>query len=141
VQMDTMLYTCDKDYIYKGAFLMCSYKFPERLKQLREDLNLTQDEFAEKLNTFRATISRYENGLRTPDVAFAQKISKVFNVSMDWLTGRTDKKQLNLLQIYEIPSLKNIAIEYIEVIQEAYDSGLSAQELKEVLQMAIKLKG
>lgn len=56
-----------------------------RIKELRENLNLTQEDFAEKLDIDAQTVSlieRQKNGL---NINTAIKISKQFNVSLDWL--------------------------------------------------------
>ncbi len=54
-----------------------------QIKTLRESRGMTQDQLADKLNTTRQTISRYENGDRktNQDTLFA--LSKIFNVSVN----------------------------------------------------------
>lgn len=62
--------------------------FPERLRLLREESFLTQDELAKKLNISRQSISNYENGTRFPnDAQVLIKISQLFSVSVDYLIG------------------------------------------------------
>ncbi|TDX49138.1 helix-turn-helix domain-containing protein [Orenia marismortui] len=67
--------------------------FPERLKKLRIDNNKTLDEMAGDLNTTKATLSRYENGIRQPKMNFTEEIADYFDVSVDYLLGRTDQRQ------------------------------------------------
>lgn len=66
--------------------------FQNRLKQLREESNLTQLELAQKFNITSQTISQYERGIRTPDFNLLNSIADFFGVSVDYLLGRTDIK-------------------------------------------------
>lgn len=69
--------------------------FGERLKELREDKSMTQEMLAQHLNTSRQTISGYETGLSEPSLDSLVKLSDFFNVSLDYLCGRT-KEKINL---------------------------------------------
>jgi transcriptional regulator with XRE-family HTH domain len=63
----------------------------ERLKQLRKELNLTQQEFADKLGTARNNIAGYETGKRNPSDAAISLICTKYNVNENWLrTGEGD---------------------------------------------------
>lgn len=66
-------------------------KFKLRLKQLREEKNLSQTALAENLNVSRGSISYYENGDRIPDIETAKKIAKYFGVTTDYLIGMSDR--------------------------------------------------
>lgn len=62
----------------------------EKIRNLREDKDLTQQQMAEHLNITQATYSRYESGnLDVPSVVLI-KLSKFYNVSIDYLLGQTD---------------------------------------------------
>lgn len=61
--------------------------FPERLKELRLNNNLSQTTLAKALNVSQAAIARWEAGLQTPNIEFAVAIAKYFNVSTDYLLG------------------------------------------------------
>lgn len=52
-----------------------------RLKAIRNDLGLTQQEFADELGVTRASISNYELGRREPDGAFFAKLKQRYKVS------------------------------------------------------------
>lgn len=62
----------------------------ERLKQLRKDKNLTQTELGNKINVTKVSISGYESGNRSPDTDTLQRLADYFEVSTDYLLGRTD---------------------------------------------------
>lgn len=64
-------------------------KFEERLKELRKKNNLTQDELAKKLHITKQALSHYENGSRYPKRETLEAIADLFNVDMDYLTGRS----------------------------------------------------
>lgn len=57
----------------------------ERIKKLRKGLDLTQQEFADRLGTTRNNIAGYEVGRRSPSEAVISLICKTFNVSETWL--------------------------------------------------------
>lgn len=57
------------------------------LLELRKSLNLSQDEFAEKLLVTRQAVSRWENGDTTPNTDTLKWIAKTFDVSVDYLLG------------------------------------------------------
>lgn len=59
----------------------------EKLRYLRKERSLSQEEVAEKLNISRQTISKYEIGDATPDIKKLSEIAKLFNVSFDYLLG------------------------------------------------------
>ena len=61
-----------------------------RLKALRNERKLTQKQLAEKINVTHVSISGYESGNRTPDTDTLQRIADFFEVSTDYLLGRTD---------------------------------------------------
>lgn len=55
--------------------------------ELRKGLNLSQEEFAEKIFVTRQAVSRWENGETVPSTDTLMEISKVFEVSLDYLMG------------------------------------------------------
>lgn len=66
----------------------------ERLKQLRKEKNLTQTELGNKINVTKVSISGYESGNRSPDTDTLQRLADFFEVSTDYLLGRTDTPAL-----------------------------------------------
>lgn len=65
-------------------------KFPERLKNLRDDKGFTQKHLAEVLNISVSTISHYENGTREPSIEILIQMAEVLGVSVDYLVGSTE---------------------------------------------------
>lgn len=64
--------------------------FGSRLKQLRMTNTLTQQDLAISLNISKSNISKYENGTIEPSFEILIKISDYFQVSIDYLLGKTD---------------------------------------------------
>jgi len=65
------------------------------LKKIRKAAGISQLKLALDLNTSQNTISRYETGEREPGIAELIKIADYFNVSIDYLVGRTDNPEIN----------------------------------------------
>lgn len=63
--------------------------FPQILKELRKSRKLNQASLAEALDMSQATITFWENGKRMPDIEMLCKIADYFNVTTDYLLGRT----------------------------------------------------
>ena len=63
-----------------------------RLKELRKKRNISQLKLALDLNMNQNSISRYENMEREADYETLIKFADYFNVSIDYLLGRVDKK-------------------------------------------------
>lgn len=61
-----------------------------RLKQAREWKQLSQTEVFKRIKINNKTLSRYEKGGSEPDVETLNLLAGLYDVSVDWLTGRTD---------------------------------------------------
>lgn len=61
-----------------------------RIKILREELNITQQELADKINGAKSTIAMYEKGDRKPSMEVLIKLSDIFNCTIDYLLGKSD---------------------------------------------------
>ena len=67
-------------------------KFGNRIKELRASLGLNQKEFAARIDVVQASLSGYENDLKQPSLDVLMRISKQFNVSIDWLCSNPSTK-------------------------------------------------
>ena len=71
-------------------------KFEEenmRIKDLREDSDITQKELAEYLHIKQNTYSQYENGQRQLPIEVLIALAKYYHTSTDYLLGLTDEKK------------------------------------------------
>ena len=64
-----------------------------RIKDLREDNNLTQEEVAKHLNIRQNTYSQYENGQRQLPLVCLIALAKYYKTSTDYILGLTDKRE------------------------------------------------
>ncbi|MCR8641097.1 helix-turn-helix transcriptional regulator [Paenibacillus sp. N1-5-1-14] len=71
-------------------------KYGDRISQLREKHGLTQGDLANKIGISRASLSHYETNRREPDYETTNKIATYFNVSVDYLLGRTNNPHTEL---------------------------------------------
>lgn len=69
--------------------------FATRLKELRTEAKLTQQDLADTIKVSKSTISMYENGKRLPEYETLEAIADYFNVDMDYLTGKSDYEDLH----------------------------------------------
>lgn len=84
---------------------MANKVFSERIKKLRIDSNMTMDALAKKLNITKSRISMWENNGTVPREEILLELSKLYNVSIDYLLGNDemegrepDKAELKILQ-------------------------------------------
>ena len=66
--------------------------FSQRLKLLRKEEKLTQQNLADILGIKRATIAKWESKNAIPDTVTLQKISEHFKTNIDYLLGNTERK-------------------------------------------------
>lgn len=68
--------------------------FSNKIKEIREKNNLTQEEMAEKLHVSRQAVSNWENNKNYPDIGIIMDISKTFSISLDELIMNNVSKKL-----------------------------------------------
>lgn len=64
-----------------------------RLRDLREDKDLRQEDIAKQLGTTQTQYSRWERGAQEIPMHHAIKLADFYKVSMDYITGRTNNKR------------------------------------------------
>jgi transcriptional regulator with XRE-family HTH domain len=65
----------------------------KRLRLLRTERELTQEELGKVLGVGKTTISQYESEVRKPDADMLKRIAQFFDVSVDYLLGLTEEKR------------------------------------------------
>lgn len=73
-------------------------KFSDKLKKIRRDNNLTQEELAEKIFVTRSAISKWETDNGYPGMDSLKMLSKVFDISIDELISDEDVENSRLLE-------------------------------------------
>lgn len=120
-----------------GGFAMT---LGDRLREIRESKGLTQVFVSKKLGIGNTTLSSYENNERKPDPDTLRKLADFYNVSADWLLGRTDiqeipkhfgdKEAIILKELKEVPEENWEEIRtYINFLK--YTRGKSGKKKKE----------
>lgn len=65
------------------------------LKELRKEKGLSQITVQMQTGIEQALISKYENGERVPPTETLMQLADFYGVSMDYIMGRTDRKEIN----------------------------------------------
>jgi len=99
--------------------------FASKLKHLRKTHKINQVKLAEILGTSQATITFWETGKRVPDVEMLCKIADYFNVTTDYLLGRTP---MEVVMIEDDPP--PLGDDEFELVIKADEKTPSADELE-----------
>jgi len=91
----------------------------KRLRSLREGVKLTQVQVGEKLNTTQASINRYESTMTAPILNTLLWYADFFDVSLDYIFGRTDKPQGKLYEFR--PKIMENNAEMQQFIEMCFD--------------------
>lgn len=106
----------------------------QKLKELRKYKKLTQEDAAKRLGIARTTYSGYERGTSEPDLDGLKNISKLYDVSVEYLLG-TGQKTNKVESEYSLPES-----EYDRVIKEAEEKyGVDLRDDPNVHQMMREL--
>lgn len=113
---------------------MANKIFSERIKTLRKNSNMTMDALGKKLNVTKSRISMWENNGTVPREETLVDISKLFNVSIDYLLGNENmqgkapnKPELQVLQ-RGLESLNNTDLERAKTVLSAVFGDIFAEE-------------
>lgn len=109
---------------------MFDAKIGERIKALREEKGLTLAELAKELDTVKSSLSYIENGKKPVKDDLIVKICDYFDISADYLLGRTDIKSsdLNVRCVCEQTGLSELAVERI-MIQNDISPGFEMEPI------------
>lgn len=93
----------------------------ERLKELRIEKKMSQTELAKQFNIARSTLSQYESNQRTPSDDIKLQFAKFFNVSLDYLIGKSNIKESadNILDSNEYTIALHSEYDYDDLPNEA----------------------
>ena len=72
-------------------------KFPEILKKLRSQDEINQSQLAQAIGVSRSAVGMYESGKREPDFETMEAIADYFNVTMDYLLGKTTNSKITTI--------------------------------------------
>mgnify|MGYP000513035659 CR=1 FL=1 len=97
---------------------------PEVLKALRNEKNISQASLADQLGLSQQAIAKWETGKSEPDTDLLNRLALFYNVSVDYLLGRTAERRPNEME--DLPdtikillrSAKKLTPEQLNVIQQ-----------------------
>lgn len=84
----------------------------DRIRSLREKHNLTQEQIAKKIGISRGTYAHYEINKRRPDYETLIKIAEIFDVSTDYLVGRSDNPGYKIIDDNKLESDPDLQIAF-----------------------------
>ncbi|QOR36294.1 helix-turn-helix transcriptional regulator [Clostridium sp. 'deep sea'] len=113
----------------------------DRLKSLRKERNITQKYLAEKLLFYKGNISRYETGIRQPDLGLVIKMANYFNVTTDYLLGLSNLPK----NFYVRDEQKNyyyidIKEQYLQLAKKLQDNNIDPKAVESIIPALQKLK-
>lgn len=94
------------------------------LKNLRLEKEINQSELGEIIGISPSTVGMYERDQRFPDKDILSKIADYFEVSVDYLLGRTDERNIKKEKPRLDPSIKTIAAHRIGDIEDLDDDAI-----------------
>lgn len=98
----------------------------EKIKRLRNEKDLSISELAERAGVAKSYLSSIERNIQSnPSIQFMEKIGLVLGVSVN-----------ELLRDNQTPINEELDDEWLEIVQEAMDSGISKEEFKEYLEFS-----
>jgi transcriptional regulator with XRE-family HTH domain len=117
-------------------------KLAKRLKDLREEKNITQEELSKILKVARTNIGKYENGDIDLNTSLLVKYSKFFDCSINYILGIDDQKTNSVRKNNENNNILQLSNDgdYVEIYKEYKESDLSLEELKEIIKLYSKIK-
>lgn len=122
-------YNVTVDYLF-GRSNGVNNVFSIRLKMLRKEHDITQEELANSIGVSRSAVSMWEIAASQPDNDLLLKISQVLNVSIDYLLGRTDDMYYSESDPTWINVLGRVAAGIpIEAIEEVIDREQITEEM------------
>lgn len=93
----------------------------KRLKEERMKMNINQVELAKIMDVSKQTISNWENGARVPETITLYKLSELYNVTTDYLLGRSQLENYkNETLLKDINSLNPDDLKIVERIVESF---------------------
>ncbi|MED1303088.1 transcriptional regulator [[Bacillus thuringiensis] serovar konkukian] len=90
----------------------------DRIRTLRKKHNLKQGELGEAIGINAASVSKFETGLKSPSRETLERIANFFNVTVDYLLGRSYTPELNTMLDRKYKELKDKLEEFPEDQQE-----------------------
>lgn len=117
----------------------------DRLRNLRKNISITQKDLAKVLKISKGNISRYETGIREPDLDLLIRIADFFKVTTDYLLGLTNMKNSSVNEFYINDknseysiNLNDISEEYLLLAKKLQDEKIDPKVIETIIPALIK---
>ena len=110
--------------------------FGNRLRKLRKENKMKQEELAKEFNTSKTAISNYENNYRKPNMDLINDLADYFGVSVDYLLDRTNLR----LPAWLNNKTKEEQDSFLQVLNQAQKKGLKPSDIEEIIRIFEKIK-
>ncbi|MGC5326962.1 helix-turn-helix domain-containing protein [Brevibacillus sp. SYSU BS000544] len=90
--------------------------YGQRIRQLRKEHKMTQEALAKRLNKAKSTISQYENEINEPDIDTLSQMAQIFNVSIDFISGKSSNRSDHETQDYDYTNDPTVTGELRELL-------------------------
>ncbi len=104
-------------------------EFAFRLKQLRDEKDISQAALAKSIDIGASTVAMWETGERYPTAQYLDKVANFFDVSTDYLLGRTDDRNGVVLDGV-----------YFRIASEAQEIGVPPEDIEKIIELYKKYK-
>src|SRR5690625_3576383 len=116
-------------HLFYGIILMverrCVGLIGDKIKQLREEKDMSISELAEEANVAKSYLSSIERNIQSnPSIQFIEKISRVLGVTVNELISESSVSD-KVIDLDE---------DWLQIVQEAMESGVSKEQFKEYLE-------
>lgn len=112
----------------------------KRLRELRKDEEMSQEDLADVLNVKRGIVGHYETEKSNPSQEVLLKIADYFKVSVDYLLGKTDLKKAYVMDKNLPTELTDIGIKALDVTKELFEKGLTAEDIIKIATVYLSAK-
>lgn len=120
----------------------------DRIKMLRKENGLTQEDFGKKFFVHKGTVSKWEKGQRVPETETLEKLANEYDVSIDYLLGRTDKRKPNHLTKEDLIKIapeyawlfEEEGLEYVELVDELKGKEIPPEAIRELVDTILKYR-
>lgn len=94
----------------------------EKLRKIRNELGLTQEDVAKKIGVTRAAYTQYETGKRSPDLETLKLIARTFNVSIDFLLDVSSVETVQTTNPKLTPKNKKDIAKQMDALRETLEN-------------------
>ena len=101
-----------------------------KIEELRKKMGLSQEDLAKKINMTQQRISAYEKGKREPDLETLKLFADFFNVTTDYLLGKSNIRNPEEHKNSENLDITHLTDENKQILQATYQGLLAKQDLE-----------